>query len=67
MKCNHTDCFSCPHPDCILGEREHQQRTQEEVRAKRREYEKRYREKHKVELARKDHERYLRKKAGKFI
>lgn len=69
MKCNHKDCFTCPHPDCILDEGEAvvDPVKLEERRRKRKEYDKQYYQLHKAELAEKRKIAYKRKKAGKFI
>lgn len=44
MKCQHTDCFTCPYPDCILSLRDavFEQDELEQRRLRRREYHRRY-------------------------
>jgi hypothetical protein len=69
MKCNHDDCFSCPHPDCILDDKDVVVDPVKlaEKKRKRKEYDRKYYEMHKAEMAEKAHKRYLMKKAGKYI
>ncbi len=52
MKCNHSDCFTCPYPDCVMGlnDAATDPKKLEERRRKRKEYQ---------------HKLYLRRKAMK--
>ena len=47
MKCEHNDCFTCPYPDCVIGLHEVCVDPQilAEHRAKRREYDRIYKQK----------------------
>lgn len=71
MKCNQSfdACFSCPYPDCILDDKVVvvDPAKLAEKKRKRKEYDRKYYEMYKAELARKAHERYLKKTAGKYI
>lgn len=69
MKCKHNDCFTCPYPDCIIGERnikvvdEERRKIQRVKNAERcREY---YRE-HREEILAKKKENRRRKKGEQF-
>ena len=50
MKCNYNDCFTCPYPDCILGDEvPYKKMTPEEFKEHRREYQRQYHLKRKAE------------------
>ena len=44
MKCNHNDCFTCPYPDCVIGLNEacYSVETLERRRKRRKEYQRQY-------------------------
>lgn len=69
MKCTHNDCFTCPYDDCICdlapkgttGKRK--KLTQEEAKARRAQYNKKYYDKNRSKYQQL-HRDYYRKKKG---
>lgn len=68
MRCTYDDCFTCPYPDCVLESKDailKDSATREEKIEKRREYNRRYYQEHKKEIAKRVHEKYMREKHEK--
>lgn len=58
MKCNHNDCFTCPYPDCVIGNNQRYVRQNIGIASNTKEYKKKYDELNKERISEKHKEWY---------